>query len=242
MVYFLIPLYNEEQNLEDLINSLERVMRILDKRYKIIFVNDGSTDNSIRIIEVHQKLTNNIILLSHYPNRGVRGTFDVGFKKFLEVARMGDILITQEADNTSDTKILGQMLNAVTTGKCDVALASCYMENGKIINSSYCRKFLSTSANILVKIRFNLWKYHTFSSFYRAFTYRSIKSLYSSYDEVMTINGFCCVVEMLIKLIKLKMKIIEIPLVLDATKRLGKSKMRIAKTIKGYFKLICSIV
>jgi glycosyltransferase involved in cell wall biosynthesis len=52
----IIPLFNEEGNLEPLYTRLTQVMQNLDKSYEIIFIDDGSTDNSFQILNrLHQK-------------------------------------------------------------------------------------------------------------------------------------------------------------------------------------------
>jgi dolichol-phosphate mannosyltransferase len=63
-----------------------------------------------------------------------------------------------------------------------------------------------------------------------------IKKLYNYYgNKIVTRNGFECAIEILLKLIYINTTITEIPMVLDTGKRYGKSKMKILKTIIGYF-------
>jgi dolichol-phosphate mannosyltransferase len=54
---------------------------------------------------------------------------------------------------------------------------------------------------------------------------------------IIQMKGFECMVELLAKAISLKLKISEVPMVVDWNKRKGKSKMKVLKTIRGYFKL-----
>ncbi len=51
-------------------------------------------------------------------------------------------------------------------------------------------------------------------------------------------TGFICMLEILIKAIKCDAKIIEVPMVLKSTKRIGKSKMKIVKTSMDYLKFL----
>ena len=48
----VIPLYNEAESLPELFSWIERVMKEHNYTYEVIFVNDGSTDNSWEVIEV----------------------------------------------------------------------------------------------------------------------------------------------------------------------------------------------
>ena len=47
----VIPLYNEEESLPELYSWIERVMKANNYSFEVIFVNDGSTDDSWEVIE-----------------------------------------------------------------------------------------------------------------------------------------------------------------------------------------------
>lgn len=241
MIYFVIPVYNEKNNLERLFNETSSYLASIKLDFRMIFVNDGSSDGSLELLEkLSEKFPGKIIIKSHCPNKGVKKTFMEGFAVFLDLASPGDILVTKEADNTSDNSILKQMLKEVTDNGFDIALASCYAPGGGLEATTAFRMFLSKGANLLVKVRFNLWGLYTFSSFYRAFRYECLEEALRKKPEIMKLEGFACVVEMLIRLKKMNFKIIEVPMLLRSSERLGKSKMPILKTIRGYLKLVFS--
>lgn len=237
MVLFIIPAYNEEKNIAHLLTKTSSKMAELGLDFRIYVINDGSTDSTGQIIE-ELKIKIPIVLINQEKNRGVGEAFRVGFREVLRATSNDDIIITKEADNTSDIEILEKMITKVRQGY-DVVLASCFCEEGDVINATWDRHLLSFCANNVVKFFFNMRDIHTFSSFYRAFNGNSLKNVFRAYrGSLITRNGFECMVEMLIKLKKLPVKIAEIPLVLDANKNLGKSKMKRKKTIQGYIKLI----
>jgi dolichol-phosphate mannosyltransferase len=238
MIFCLIPVYNEEQNLERLFRETRTYMNGAGyKKFRFIFVNDGSSDQSLAMLEDFQKQDSSVIILSHFPNKGVKRTFLDGFQKFLEIGKEGDILITKEADNTSDNAIMDAMIKAISDEKYDIALASCYAKGGGLDSTTLFRTFLSSGANLLIKVRFGLWGIYTFSSFYRSFSYSCLKQAFNENQKLMTYDGFTCVVEMLIKMKKMNFKIKEIPMLLRSAERVGKSKMPICKTIFEYIKL-----
>ena len=239
MIYILVPVYNEKENLEFLFSSTSDVLREnAMEEFGFIFVNDGSTDGSLELLEQFASENPNVTILSHSPNAGVKRTFLDGFAEFLKIGHDGDILVTKEADNTSDNAVLIRMIEAVKPGGADVALASCYAEGGGVEITTFYRKFLSACANTLVKTRFRLWGLHTFSSFYRSFSYRCLADAFEKYNEdIMTVEGFSCVVEMLVKLHRSGAEIVEIPMFLRCSARKGESKMPVIKTILGYFRL-----
>lgn len=240
MIYFVIPVYNERANLERLAAETASCMSSLGFDFKIIFVNDGSSDGSLELMEeLSLKYPKKIVIKSHYPNKGVRRTFMEGFEAFLSLAVPGDILITKEADNTSDNSIVSQMIESVSNSAADISLASCYAPGGGLESTTFSRMLMSKCANTLVKLRFNLWRIHTLSSFYRAFRYECIADALARDPAIMTAEGFTCVVEMLIKLKNMNFRIVEIPMLLRSSQRLGKSKIPVLRTIIGYLKLVC---
>ena len=77
-----------------------------------------------------------------------------------------------------------------------------------------------------------------FSIFVSSHTGKVIKDLQEKYSpEILELAGFECMVEMLLKMIYLKKSISEVPLILDTSLRVGKSKMKIMRTVRGYFKV-----
>ena len=238
MVYFLIPVYNEEGNLERLHrDTLEYMEAIGRGDCSFIFVDDGSTDDSLALLRGLVDGDGGAVVLSHFPNAGVRRSFMDGFAEFLRIGGPGDVLVTKEADNTSDNAVLGRMLDAVEGDGVDVALASCYAAGGGVESTTLSRRFLSGCANSLIKVRFGLWGLHTFSSFYRAFRFEALKTAFERDSELMTCEGFACVVEMLVKLHRMGFRIAEVPMVLRSSERVGESKMPIVKTTREYIKL-----
>jgi dolichol-phosphate mannosyltransferase len=105
-------------------------------------------------------------------------------------------------------------------------------------NTSLVKVFLSSIANTFVKEFLGVQGIHTVSSFFRLYRASAIKKLQSYYGErIIEKDGFECMLEMLMKMINLNISISEVPMVLDTKKRLGKSKMKIIKTIFAYFTL-----
>jgi len=234
MYIFIIPAYNEERNIGLLLNKMKEKMD--GKEYLIIIVNDGSKDNTKMIAESFKDKMP-IKIVDHKINKGVGEVFRSGFKEALKDARDDDIIITKEADNTSDLAIFDNMVESISSG-ADLVLASCYAPGGRVLGTSLYRKILSWGANQLVKLIVPIKGIHTFSSFYRAHRGKFLKDIYAIYGEQMIEeDGFVCMVELLIKYGRLKPKVVEIPMILDGTIREGKSKMKTKKTIIAYFKL-----
>jgi len=117
-------------------------------------------------------------------------------------------------------------------------LASPYAYGGGIVNTSGLRIALSHVANGFLKSFIGLHGFLTMSSFFRLHRAAVIQRLQSCYGPmIMERTGFEAVVEMLVKMTVLDVTISEVPMVLDTSRRAGKSKMKILRTIRNYLSL-----
>ncbi|MBN1793561.1 MAG: glycosyltransferase [Candidatus Omnitrophica bacterium] len=237
MIYFIVPAYNEEKNIETLIAKTAEKMEELNEDYRILVVNDGSSDNTDRIVRSFTGKAN-VDILTHPTNLGVGAAFRNGFKKALAETTDDDIIVTKEADNTSDLSILKDMTLQIRGGS-DVVLASCFTKGGGVKNSTPYRHMLSAGANALIKLFFNMRGLHTFSSFYRAYRPSILRTALACYGgRLIEEPGYECMVDSLIKLHRLTRNISEVPMVLRCDMREGKSKMKVLRTIRGYLRVV----
>ncbi len=89
----VIPLYNEAESLPELEAWIERVMKEHNFTYEIIFVNDGSTDNSWEVIQELQQKNSCIRAIKFRRNYGKSPGLHCGFQR-----AKGDVVITMDAD------------------------------------------------------------------------------------------------------------------------------------------------
>jgi len=92
-ISIIVPLYNEEESLPKLFEWIERVMNEHKYTFEVIFVNDGSTDKSWKVIEALQQQSQNVRGIKFRHNYGKSPALYCGFK----VAK-GDVVITMDAD------------------------------------------------------------------------------------------------------------------------------------------------
>jgi dolichol-phosphate mannosyltransferase len=237
MIIFVIPARNEEENIALLLSNLKSKAGELGAEYRIILVNDGSTDSTKKLAEGF-KSAMPLEIIDLPGGEGVGEVFKAGFSRALQIAKDSDTIITKEADNTSDLDILDEMLKEIGNGN-DLVLASCYAPGGKIIGTTLDRVILSSGANLLLKMFFPIRGVCTYSSFYRAYKAGMLKKAFYAYDNrLIEYKGFTCMVELLIKLSRLPISIKEVPMVLRCDLRKGRSKMNKGKTLLSYFSLI----
>jgi len=234
MIYFLIPVFNESKNISYLHQDLVQSLPNQDKFF--VFVDDCSTDNTVK--QIHETFSsNNYIILEKENNIGPGDSFNRGFAWILKNKQENaDYIVTLEGDNTSDLSILPKMISISDLG-FDLILASVYSQGGKLDQTTFFRKMLSFFANLIMRITLNL-NVLTLSSFYRVYKISLIQKIKDKNQFIISENGFLSKGEILIKAIQLNASIIEVPTTLLSTRRKGKSKMKISKTLIDYLRLI----
>ena len=111
----VIPLYNEEESLPELQAWIERVMNENGFSYEIIFVNDGSTDNSWNVIEDLSKKHDNIKGIKFRRNYGKSPALFCGFEK-----AEGDVVITMDADLQDSPDEIPELYRMITEDGYDL--------------------------------------------------------------------------------------------------------------------------
>jgi len=234
MIYILIPIYNEASNIPNLYSELENVLP--SETLFFVFSDDGSSDDSKRLLTEYFK-NKQYVILGDGKNYGPGNAFNVGFEWILNHSKnINDIVATLEADCTSDITLLPKMITINRLGY-SLVLASVYAQGGGFDNTSFFRKLLSSFANLFFRFAFDI-KILTLSSFYRIYSVSLLRLIKNNNENIIKEKGFICMLEILIKAIKQKANVIEVPMVLHSNKRVGKSKMKIFKTSMAYLKFI----
>ncbi|MEE9379551.1 MAG: glycosyltransferase family 2 protein [Candidatus Lokiarchaeia archaeon] len=111
----VIPLYNEENSIKDLINRIPN-----HDLYEIIIVDDGSTDNSVKRIK---EITNREIkIIHHEKNQGYGAALLTGFKH-----ATGDIIITMDSDGQHNPEEIPYLIKPIINNQADVVVGSRYL-------------------------------------------------------------------------------------------------------------------
>ena len=111
----LIPLLNEEESLNELYNWIIKVMQSHNYTYEIIFLDDGSTDNSWSIIEGFAQENPHVKGVRFMKNFGKSQALHAGFAKAL-----GDVIITMDADLQDSPEEIPGLYDMITNGKYDL--------------------------------------------------------------------------------------------------------------------------
>jgi len=114
-ISIVIPLLNEEESLPELHNWIVSVMQSNRYLYEIIFVDDGSTDNSWGVINNLSKKNEKIKAIRFQKNYGKSQALDAGF----EIAQ-GKVVITMDADLQDNPEEIPELYNLIIKQNFDV--------------------------------------------------------------------------------------------------------------------------
>ena len=97
----IIPVYNEEKNVELLFNELKLILDSIGKEYEIIFVDDGSIDKTSEILKKIHSTDKKLRVIHFTKNFGKASALSAGFE-FVK----GEIIITLDAFLVTEKSII----------------------------------------------------------------------------------------------------------------------------------------
>lgn len=237
-----LPAYNEEAVLPQVLDALQQLRDTYGESLQIVVINDGSTDNTEDILHTYCEKNACISYITHQQNKGLGGAMKTLLYNAVSICNPDDVLITLDADNTHSPNIIPAMIDKLKKERLDVVIASRFISGGKEIGLSLNRKICSRGATYLLKTFFPIPNVHDYSCGYRAYQLGYLKKALSLYNgELITTDGFECMAEILAKFSRIGVTAGEYPLVLQYHLKNGKSKMRLVRTIMGYFRLLRNV-
>ncbi|MFK5958501.1 MAG: glycosyltransferase family 2 protein [Lutibacter sp.] len=111
----VIPLLNEDESLNELHDWIAKVMQSNRYSYEILFIDDGSTDNSWEVIETLSKKNKNVKGLRFQKNYGKSQALNAGFKEVI-----GDVVITMDADLQDSPDEIPELYNLIKNDDFDL--------------------------------------------------------------------------------------------------------------------------
>jgi dolichol-phosphate mannosyltransferase len=210
----ILPTYCEEENVSDIINSIEG----LGLNAKILVIDDSSPDNTEKVVRQLQQKYGNIFLLKRPYKMGLGTAITDGFKYLLSLKDPPDYIITMDADRSHNPKDIPKLLQKAMEGS-DLVVGSRYCAGGKIKGWTTSRLVISKIANkiaqTIIKLPINDYT-SGFRCYSREYIKKALPKLHSQTYEIQ--------IETLRQAKLLGLKVGERPVTFENRKR-GKSKL-----------------
>ena len=238
MIIVFLPAYNEENSIQILFESLDQSLKPLGE-YRIVVVDDGSSDNTPRILE-EMKKKYPLDVITHERNLNLGRAMLTGLSHINEIAQDDDLIITMDADNTHSPDVIRDLINNAEKG--DVGIASRYQTGGGEKGLSGFRSVMSRGAGTLLDLAFRVPNVRDYTCGFRLYHPSAIRKGFEVFRmDFISETGFTSMAEILIRLHIIGLKFYEVPLVLRYDLKGGQSKMKVLQTIMRYFKLIVKL-
>jgi len=237
MIWIMLPAYNEQTDLPKLLEKLEKAL--VDSDYRLVVVNDGSTDLTDEILSAYKDRLNLDVVL-HPINRGLGETERDGFEYIAWKADRNDVIVRVEGDDTHEPKYIFDLINKLNEGY-DVVNTSRFQPGGGQLGVSSYHAFISKSANIFMRVLLSIHGVSDYSCGYRAYRAAVIQDALAIFGNNMIQLrglGFTSTLEIIVKLNVLGCKFTEVPFVLRYDQKKGGSKMVGSITMLGYFIMV----
>jgi len=236
VIKIVLPAYNEEETILPLIMDIKRILGERFNDFEVIVVNDGSTDNTAKIVS---ELNLHILkLVEHNRNKGLSESIKTGLLYALKNFDENDIIVTMDADNTHSPGLIHRMSTFIEEGN-DVVIASRYRPGARVIGLTLARKTISFGGNMLLRLLFPTRGVKDYTSGYRAYRAGVLSKAFDLWENSF-INepGFSCQVDILLKLRKMRVIMNEVPLILRYDQKESASKMNVTSTMIDTLKLV----
>ena len=149
-ISIVIPLLNEQNSLEELTSSVSSVINDLNLKYEIILIDDGSTDNSWKIISKICLKNQHIKGIRFLKNFGKSQALSAGFK-----ACNGDVVITMDADLQDDPNEIPELYKKINEDNFDLVSGWKKVRYDSIIFKNFPSKIFNWAARITSGLKLN---------------------------------------------------------------------------------------
>jgi len=163
----VIPLIDEAESLSELTSWIEKVMNENNYSYEVIFVDDGSSDNSWEIIEHLRSKNSNIKGIKFQRNYGKSAGLNVAFQ-----AASGDVVITMDADLQDSPEEIPDLRKMIVEGGYDMVSGWKKKRYDNTLTKNIPSKFFNAVTRKVSGI-----KLHDFNCGLKAYSKRVVKGV-----------------------------------------------------------------
>ena len=163
----IIPLFNEDESLPELMAWIERVMTVNNYSYEVIMIDDGSTDDSWAVIEKLRGQNNAVKGIKFQRNYGKSAALNEGFK-----AAQGDVIITMDADMQDSPDEIPELRRMILEDGFDIVSGWKKIRHDNTFTKNLPSKLFNAAARSSSGI-----KLHDFNCGLKAYRKKVVKSI-----------------------------------------------------------------
>ena len=178
-ICFVLPTYNEEENIENIIQQILKEEKNQSKHtFSILVVDDNSTDETQAIVQRYTSLNSKVHLVTG-QKKGLGDAYKRGFNYALNDLQ-ADLIFQMDSDGQHDTSLIPHFVSSIEEGR-DVVIGSRFVEGGTTPDFSFSRLLMSKVGNLLVRYVGGITQVKDCTSGYRAIRASYLKELDFSY-------------------------------------------------------------
>jgi glycosyltransferase involved in cell wall biosynthesis len=216
-VSIIVPLIDEEESLPELTDWIHRVVKEHQYSYEIILIDDGSTDNSWKVIESLQKQNAHIKGIKFQRNYGKSAALNEGFK-----AAKGEVVITMDADLQDSPDEIPSLRDMILSGGFDIVSGWKKVRHDPI-SKTVPSRFFNWITSKVSKI-----KLHDFNCGLKAYRSKVVKSI-EVYGEM---HRYIPVIAKWAGFKKIGEKVVE-----HRARKYGRTKFGLERFVNGFLDL-----
>lgn len=215
----VIPLFNEEESLPELNEWIERVMYENNFSYEIIYVDDGSTDDSWQVITGLREKSDKIKAIKFQRNYGKSPALHCAFRKV-----MGDVVITMDADLQDSPDEIPELYAMIKEEGYDLVSGWKKVRYDAKLTKNLPSKFFNRTARMVSGI-----KIHDFNCGLKAYK----RSLAKSIEVYNDMHRYIPILAKDAGFTKIGEKVVQ-----HQPRKYGKSKFGVSRFFNGYLDLL----
>jgi dolichol-phosphate mannosyltransferase len=221
----IIPTFNECDNLEPLVQQI----LALEENLGVIIVDDNSPDGTGELADKLARRYEEVQVIHRPGKLGLGTAYIAGFK--LALATGAERVMTMDADFSHHPRYIPQLIAMAEV--CHLTIGSRYVNGGGVRNWGWQRRFLSRTANLVVRLTLGLHA-HDCTAGFRCYRREVLEGI--DLDSIFS-DGYSFLVEMLFCCQQLGNSVGEVPIIFE-NRRHGSSKISRAEIFKAWYTVL----
>lgn len=243
-IVLALPAFNESANIDPLFERIAAVRAETLPQLSVLLYDDGSQDDTRAKAEAWQgRRALPVRVIGLKENRGLGAALLALIQDFCGPAAGGQpgatAMALMDCDDTMDPRQLAEMWRKLHAEALDVVVASRYRRGATVTGVSAWRRLMSRGARVLFGLLHPIPGVRDYSCGYRLYRRDLLQRACAAWGEQLVAQrGFASMVEVLLKLARLRARMAEVPLRLRYDQKRGASKMPVSDNAARLLKLM----